>query len=41
MRLTAEPVGIQHVFVNGVEIVEDGRLTGGKPGRVLRSDHRG
>jgi N-acyl-D-aspartate/D-glutamate deacylase len=36
-RLTAESHGIQHVFVNGVEIVRDGASTGATPGTVLRS----
>jgi len=30
------PVGIPHVFVNGVAVVRDGRSTGRKGGRVLR-----
>ncbi|MBI3982203.1 MAG: D-aminoacylase [Gemmatimonadetes bacterium] len=29
-------VGVQHVFVNGVGVVRDGRHTGAKPGRALR-----
>jgi dihydroorotase/N-acyl-D-amino-acid deacylase len=29
-------VGIEQVFVNGVAVVEDGKHTGAKPGRVLR-----
>ncbi len=29
-------IGIRHVFVNGVEVVTDGRHTGAKPGRVVR-----
>ena len=29
-------VGIQHVFVNGAAVVQDGRVTGAKPGRVVR-----
>jgi N-acyl-D-aspartate/D-glutamate deacylase len=29
-------VGVEHVFVNGVAVVRDGRHTGAKPGRVLR-----
>ena len=29
-------VGVDRVFVNGVEIVRDGRHTGATPGRVLR-----
>ena len=29
-------VGINHVFVNGVEVVDHGRHTGAKPGRAVR-----
>jgi N-acyl-D-amino-acid deacylase len=29
------PIGIRHVFVNGVAVVDDGRATGARPGRVL------
>src|SRR5688572_20222217 len=29
-------VGVQHVLVNGVPVVRDGRHTGAKPGRALR-----
>jgi N-acyl-D-aspartate/D-glutamate deacylase len=36
-RLYAEAEGIEHVLVNGVEIVRGNRLTGAMPGRVLRS----
>ena len=36
-RLTADAVGIDHVIVNGVPILEQGRPTGATPGRVLRS----
>jgi N-acyl-D-aspartate/D-glutamate deacylase len=36
-RLYAEPEGVHHVVVNGEPIVLDGRLTGARPGRVLRS----
>jgi N-acyl-D-aspartate/D-glutamate deacylase len=36
-RLTAEAVGIDHVIVNGVPVLEQGRPTGATPGRVLRS----
>jgi len=28
--------GIKHVFVNGVEVIRDGRHTGAKPGRIVR-----
>jgi N-acyl-D-amino-acid deacylase len=28
--------GVQHVFVNGVQVLKDGEHTGAKPGRVLR-----
>ena len=30
------PVGIEHVFVNGVSVVEDGRYADRRPGRALR-----
>ena len=30
------PVGIPHVFVNGVAVVADGEHTGATPGRALR-----
>ncbi|MCR6030743.1 amidohydrolase family protein [Nocardioides sp. zg-579] len=33
---TQAPVGIVQVLVNGTSVVEDGRLTGARPGRVLR-----
>ena len=33
----ARPAGIDHVFVNGVAVVEGGRPTGARPGRALRS----
>ncbi|HJU64829.1 MAG TPA: D-aminoacylase [Gemmatimonadaceae bacterium] len=29
-------VGIRHVFVNGTEVVRDGKHTGARPGRVVR-----
>jgi N-acyl-D-aspartate/D-glutamate deacylase len=37
MRIYAEGVGIDRVFVNGVEILTDGVFTGERPGTVLRS----
>jgi N-acyl-D-amino-acid deacylase len=30
------PVGIEHVFVNGVPVVDQGRLTSRRPGCLLR-----
>jgi N-acyl-D-aspartate/D-glutamate deacylase len=36
-RLYGEAEGIDHVLVNGTEIVDHGRLTGARPGRVMRS----
>jgi N-acyl-D-aspartate/D-glutamate deacylase len=36
-RLDAGSVGIAHVLVAGREVVRDGRVTGARPGRVLRS----
>ena len=29
-------VGMHHVFVNGVQVVRNGRHTGAKPGRIVR-----
>ena len=37
MRIYADAVGVSHVVVNGVPIVEDGAHTGALPGVVLRS----
>ena len=36
-RLYAESIGVEHVFVNGTEIVTDGVLTGERGGTALRS----
>ncbi len=36
-RLTANSVGMHHVFVNGVAILRDGLATGATPGTVLKS----
>ncbi len=36
-RLYADAVGVNHVIVNGVEIVRNGEHTGKLPGKVLRS----
>jgi N-acyl-D-amino-acid deacylase len=30
------PDGVRHVFVNGVPVVSEGRVTGSRPGKVLR-----
>lgn len=32
----ARPVGITHVFVNGVPVLDNGRITAARPGAVLR-----
>ena len=36
-RLTSDALGVEHVFVNGVETVTDNAATGTNPGTVLRS----
>jgi N-acyl-D-amino-acid deacylase len=28
--------GVKHVFVNGVQVLDDGEHTGAKPGRFIR-----
>jgi N-acyl-D-aspartate/D-glutamate deacylase len=35
-RLFAEAIGVDHVLVNGVEIVDHGTLTGATPGMIIR-----
>ncbi|HWL41884.1 MAG TPA: amidohydrolase family protein [Ilumatobacter sp.] len=37
VRLVADPIGVGHVFVNGVATIADGAGTGATPGRTLRS----
>jgi N-acyl-D-aspartate/D-glutamate deacylase len=37
LRIYADALGIDHVFVNGVQIVKNGEHTGATPGQVLRS----
>jgi N-acyl-D-aspartate/D-glutamate deacylase len=36
-RLFAESIGIESVFVNGVRVVDGGRVTGAESGKLLRS----
>jgi N-acyl-D-aspartate/D-glutamate deacylase len=36
-RVYADAVGVDHVFVNGVQVVRDGEHTGELPGTILRS----
>ena len=36
-RIFAGAIGVEHVLVNGTEVVTGGRLTGATPGSVLRS----
>ena len=36
-RLYAEALGVDAVVVAGVDVVRDGKLTGERPGRILRS----
>ncbi|KAA0236468.1 MAG: Adenine deaminase [Acidimicrobiales bacterium] len=36
-RLSAEAIGVEHVFVNGVEVLRHGVATGALPGRTLHS----
>ncbi|TMA30593.1 MAG: amidohydrolase, partial [Deltaproteobacteria bacterium] len=39
-RWQVQPEGVVRVLVNGETIVEDGKLTGARPGRVLRVGNR-
>jgi N-acyl-D-amino-acid deacylase len=34
-------VGVDHVWVNGVQVLRDGAHTGAKPGRVVRGPGAG
>ncbi len=36
-RIYADAYGVQHVFVNGVQIIRDGKHTNARPGTALRS----
>jgi N-acyl-D-aspartate/D-glutamate deacylase len=41
IKLTKQfPVGIDYVIVNGVPVVDGGRVTGALPGRALRRGRR-
>jgi N-acyl-D-aspartate/D-glutamate deacylase len=37
-RIYSEAIGMEHVLVNGVELVQAGSFTEARPGRVLRSN---
>jgi N-acyl-D-aspartate/D-glutamate deacylase len=37
MRMYCDSIGIHHVFVNGQEVVRQGKSTGARAGRVMRS----
>jgi N-acyl-D-aspartate/D-glutamate deacylase len=37
LRPAQQAVGVRHVWVNGVRVLEDGELNGARPGRVLRA----